>query len=141
MSQRNYNKRGKWYIYEKEDIDVVYGYLLSFYQDILQPKYGDAYICDLKYDKELQLIRYKRKRKGLNIFKRVEKIYLPYDKEIFKRIDLFLDTLLARGILVSPLYGFSISFKVKGYEGDGLLLEKRGKIDLEDFSYLKGSIY
>ena len=55
MSQRNYNKKGKWYIYEKEDIDVVYGYLLSFYQDILQPKYGDAYICNLKYDKELQL--------------------------------------------------------------------------------------
>lgn len=110
MFNVNYISNGKWYVHNRSDIFTVHSLLKDFYNDTLKPTYGKSSVCDLEYDKELQILRLRRYgTKG--ILNRTIVIPLSENQVMNDRVVLLLNSLAASGILNAPFCLARLKFK------------------------------
>lgn len=110
MININYMSNGKWYVHNRMDIFTIHNLLNDFYKDTLEPVYGVSTICDLEYDKDLQILRLHRYGKRGLLHKPIV-IPLSKDEVVSNRVTLLLNSLAASGILNAPFCLARLKFK------------------------------
>ena len=146
MVKINYISNGNWYVYNRNDIYSVYNLLREFYEDTLVSLYGESRICDLEYDKDLQVLKvrkYGMKWKNRRC-KRI--ISLVDNTGLSERVSLLLNSLTASGILNAPFCSIRVVFSTSIPDIDKMkeknhLITKEGYGRNRGYFSVKGAIY